>query len=101
MVGEKMSRYIDAEAIEKVIRKRVYAIEVEDILAEIANIPSADVVERKRGEWKIKEIKNAWGKGYMLTCSECGDTFKVTENAMPYEHFCRNCGAYMREREGE
>ena len=62
-------------------------------------LPSADVVERKRGEWIIEKCDDAWGiESYMITCSECGDRFKVTEKALPYEHFCRYCGADMRER---
>ena len=32
-------RFIDADKLEKIIRKRVYAVEVEDILAEISNAP--------------------------------------------------------------
>ena len=52
-------------------------------------------IDLNRGEWKIEEYKNVWGKGYLLTCSKCGETFTVTENALPYEHFCRNCGANM------
>ena len=57
--------------------------------------------EPKRGEWKIEETESVWGKGYLLTCSVCGDTLRVTENALPYEKYCRNCGADMRESEGE
>ena len=38
-----MSRYIDADKLEKAIRKRVYAVEVEDILAEISNTPTIDI----------------------------------------------------------
>ena len=38
-----MSRYIDADKLEKAIRKRVYAVEVEDILAEISNTPTIDL----------------------------------------------------------
>ena len=54
-----MSRYIDVEAIEKTIRKRVYAIEVEDILAEIASAPSIDLddyVPRDYYEKVVEEL---------------------------------------------
>ena len=67
----------------------------------LASIPSADVIEPKRGRWKIEVAETIYGKAYLLTCSECGETVSVTETALPYEHFCRNCGASMREREGE
>lgn len=49
----------------------------------------------KVGEWEIEEIRSIYGEGYRLTCSECGDTFTVTENAFPYERYCRHCGAKM------
>ena len=58
-------------------------------------------IEPKRGRWKIEDAETIYGKAYLLTCSECGETVSVTETALPYEHFCRNCGASMKEREGE
>lgn len=64
-------------------------------------IEGAPTIEPKRGEWRIEKYKNVWGDGYKLTCSVCGGAVMVTEYALPYEHFCRNCGAEMREREGE
>lgn len=42
-----MSRYIEADSVEKAICKRVYAVEVEDILAEMANAPTIDIVRCK------------------------------------------------------
>ena len=44
---------------------------VEDALAKIADIPSADVVERKRGEWKNEVIRPLFGKETKKTCSNC------------------------------
>ncbi len=57
-----MSRFIDADAIEKAVHKRVYAVEVEDILAEIADAPSIDIV-------RCKECR--WGKPYSDKQLEC------------------------------
>ncbi len=59
-----MSKYIEADAVEKTICKRVYAIEVEDILAEMANAPSIDIVrcqdckhcKKKRGTFRGEPI---------------------------------------------
>ena len=56
-------------------------------------------IEPKRGRWKIEGAETIYGKAYLLTCSECGETVSVTETALPYEHFCRNCGADMRGAE--
>lgn len=93
-------RPIDADAL---IAKMPTVMDMQDTYLPIHfkewlidTAPSIDI-EPKRGEWKIEETKSVWGKGYMLTCSECGDTFRVTENALSHEHFCRNCGADMRK----
>lgn len=42
-----MNRYIYAEDLEKAIRKKTNAIEVEDVLAEISNAPSIELVRCK------------------------------------------------------
>ena len=94
-------RLIDADALKKEVDNfqncyngwsdtydKAYIIEA---------IEEAPTIKPKRGEWKIEKTESVWGKGYMLTCSECGDTFRVTENALSHEHFCRNCGADMRK----
>ena len=71
-------RYVDADAVEKAIRKRVYAIEVDDILAEISNAPSIDIV-------RCKECRKSHIDGkttHYLWCTEWGrstDTFGYCE----------------------
>lgn len=56
------------------------------VLAEaISRVPTADVVERKKGKWEF-----IGGYGYQYRCSAC---------IMCAEHktnFCPNCGADMR-----
>lgn len=55
----------------------------------ILAIPAADVVERKRGEWKIA----AYGiDGEDVYCSVCG-----LGGNFPYWNFCPICGADMRK----
>lgn len=98
-----MSRYIDADAIKDKAWKAeseacFYALE--DVVS-VTDIDEAPSIEPKRGAWKIEETESVWGKGYMLTCSECGNTFRVTENALPYEKYCRNCGAKMKGADDE
>lgn len=73
-----------------------------DAQYEICHVEPADVVERKRGHWITEKCDDAWGiESYMITCSECGDRFKVTEKALPYERFCRYCGSDMRGKDNE
>lgn len=70
--------------------------ELYDILEQM---PTADVVERKKGKWIKNEGKHGWH------CSEC-----IEDNYYAYswncetgkyefqDHFCPNCGAEMDER---
>lgn len=55
-------------------------------------IDGAPTIEPKRGEWIDRSggIEGAWNY-----CSVCG------EQAIDLYDFCPNCGADMREREGE
>ena len=65
---------------------------IADVVITAYKHPTADVVERKRGEWiPILEV-NENGEPYQAGayCSECGDA----ESYEPY--FCPNCGADMR-----
>ena len=62
----------------------------------IKSIPTAEPMV---GKQKIEEMVNIWGKGYRLTCLECGDVLTVTENALPYERYCRCCGVKIERRE--
>ena len=54
-------------------------------------INNAPTIEPKRGEWVLKD--GIYGVAY---CSEC-DYELHTNNT----NYCPNCGADMREREGE
>lgn len=58
----------------------------------LASIPSADVVERKRGEWK-HDIGDKW------YCSCCFNVIH-TEGSWekPTKKFCDECGADMRKQ---
>lgn len=85
-----MSRYIDADEL-------VYELtfmpidlgyrEYEDFLKIVNEQPTADVVERKHGEW----IACQDGKYH---CSRCDD---VAPKGYRW-NYCANCGADMRER---
>ena len=79
-----MSRHIDADALERIIRKRVYAVEVDDILADISSAPSIDIV--RCGEC------NEWNEYARDELGRC-DCHLITTRA---DDFCS-----YGEREGE
>ena len=56
-----------------------------------------EYVDRPKGEWMPIIEANEFGEAYQagIYCSECGETLGREAN------FCPNCGASMREREGE
>ena len=65
-------------------------------------IESAPSIEPKRGEWVLERLDNY--KLYKVACSCCG--WWGCENYDSYVDisdftYCPNCGADMREREGE
>lgn len=83
-----MSRYIDVViAAEKISEN--HNIPLSELVDTFAEIPSADVVEVKRGEW-IKLPSN--GIGNTAECSVCHDSVYGYESC----NFCPNCGADMR-----
>lgn len=55
---------------------------------DVADFPTVDVVERKRGKW-IDITKG--GGNFLWKCSECG------ELELNDTYYCPNCGADMRE----
>lgn len=62
-------------------------VHADDIDAVIKGIPSADVIEPKRGEWI--DFKNGW------KCNACEKWNSEKSN------FCPNCGAEMRGADDE
>lgn len=65
-----------------------------DMSEYFTDIPSADVVERKRGKW----IKDADG---CMVCSECGNPDEINGITGEFmgSNFCNECGADMRGAE--
>lgn len=67
---------------------------------DIEKIPSADVVERKRGKWEQKEVFTAKGNVDELQSAFCPVCQRY--HTTPYSYyftnynFCPNCGADMR-----
>lgn len=85
-----MDKYINADEFKKKLRKRHKAgiIGRNTLICEfkaINEMPSADVVEVKRGKWEYDCICD------MFICSQCGGA--MVRNVYPY---CSWCGANMR-----
>ena len=90
-----MPRYINEDEFCEYIRKNTTPSGAEWFISKIKDMPDADVVEVKHGEW-VKSGQSFLHpeKFVSYCCSECGyeDTEKNKYN------FCPNCGADMRER---
>lgn len=95
-----MPRYIDADAL---LRNTIYNPSHVPYIAEsdVIFMPTADVVERKRGKWIEKEVMSvdegkAIDEWQSCRCSVCG-----RYDTRPYmyyfdePHFCSWCGAEM------
>ena len=98
-----MSDYIKREdAIQQIWKPMVKPnAEIFDALkraiqSEVENLPSADVVERKRGKWSlIRTIKTNSCPEHWLICSEC-EKYRVIKMGEAFPDYCENCGADMR-----
>ena len=69
----------------------------------IDKIPSADVVERKRGAWEYHSNPN--NQSYInpedAYCSNCGCHIDTTMVEFDDYNYCPNCGADMRAQEAK
>ena len=92
-----MARYIDADAFLEAEIKRCGCVPLigtcttdnESLAYQLAKTPTADVEERKHGEW-------LWDTEDIYECSVCGIETRVDEvMGMPTYKYCPNCGAKM------
>lgn len=76
-----MSRWIDADALQRAFSNHHWYLWGSEIKNLIATAPSIDI-EPKRGEW-IED-------GSIEKCNQCGE-----RKEFPHWNFCPNCGARM------
>ncbi len=88
-------RLVDAEVLKENLMKNIGLTNGMEIA--FRETPTIDAEPVKHGKWITEEKDCIYGKKIRLKCSECGDTFDVSETAYPYERFCRYCGARMDE----
>ena len=97
-----MARYIDAD---KLLRNTIYNPSHVPYIAEsdIIFAPTADVVERKKGKWVLKDGSPLDRDVKMLEeiyCSQCGGMacgIPFWKCYLEPTKYCPNCGAEMRE----
>ena len=90
-----MPEYIEREKYVKlndIIETLEHEWGYEGMKEDLYNLPTADVVEVKHGEW-IKEEE------YLYKCSLCGDKAFLRLGGKPCR-YCPNCGAKMDLKEG-
>ena len=77
---------------------------VEELLVS-GTMEDIEIPDRPHGEWKEFTVSTyrgtdewgepKWGKGKKFICKRCGRRTVIREN------FCPNCGADMRQKEGD
>lgn len=111
-----MPRYIDADALIKAMNTwdkfgfshsgafvrepknddYVPYVHYGDMVKCVKGMPTADVVERKKGEWIDDEMV------CKARCSACDTEWSWISNEMDRFNYCPNCGARMKgEDDGE
>lgn len=89
-------RLIDADALIEVLNDNGVSYNA-DVNYFVTNAPTINAVSVVHGEWRPIIEENEFGEVYQtgIYCSECGEVLVWKAN------YCPNCGADMREREGE
>ena len=96
-----MAEYIEREALLQTIQKDPWigAQGKDYALCDIAEQPTADVVEVRHGEWKLYGNDDDIGCSYF--CSLCAWNMDEDEYLDNWSHFkyCPNCGAKMNGKD--
>ena len=74
--------------------------DIDNAVLFLEGIPDADVAPVVHGRWE--DSTDEWLGTDVYTCSKCRESYVLVEGT-PKEnlwHYCPNCGADMREKEG-
>ena len=93
-----MTEYIKRDDVHLALDSHYFTGEL-SLRETIDSVPSADVVERKRGKW-IKIRTHDGGVWKSIACSNCKYE-PWFSSAEPFYSFCPNCGADMRGRKND
>ena len=100
-------RLIDADALKEWLDEYVSVFKKSDNKDIKGYIEHQPTIEPKRGEWIVHKERTEVNDGFIdffpteYECSNCGlKQSMYFINSKP-SNFCPNCGADMREREGE
>lgn len=87
-----MAEYIERKALIQTIQKDPWigAQGKDYALCDIAEQPTADVVEVRHGEWE----EERWCDNFQHICSLCHKTVRVHPQSVAYK-YCPYCGAKM------
>lgn len=98
-----MKTYIERAAVHELVKslpkyhmfnydrtKSLFGINPDDVDFGVDKIPTADVVEVRRGRWETAPCNGV----YDMRCSACGFAPGIRFYSSDY---CPNCGALMRE----
>ena len=112
----KMAEYIEREAVMKAAKNGNHSdfgrsmADLTSLREVLEDIPSADVVEVRHGEWKAKLVLNISTNPYIgdeyyhqcAVCSECGcKVDEVIQKKLKALNYCPNCGAKMDGKAGK
>ena len=78
------------EAIEILQEERDYA-QFPKYIREAIEIANSAIKKQIPKKPTYEEIGNVYG-ALKRTCAKCGDVCLISEDAKPFEHYCRYCG---------
>jgi hypothetical protein len=103
-----MAEYIKRAAIDfpflnsgRIIDGKLYVC-LDEIYAEVKQLPAADVVPVVHGRWIVtKEYNDVIDMDVAkYTCSACGEYRLSATTLSQATNYCPNCGAHMKEADG-
>lgn len=98
-----MSRYIDADALEKTLGDWIREHWTEALTGDDAGVEFADMIDCEKTVDTVQAAHAHWIKGMFadITCSNCDFPLCVPDSIIPKLVYCPHCGAKMEEGEND